>query len=647
MSEFHFLRPFWLLAFIPLVAFSWQFYRSGREGGDWRRVCDPDLLPYILVHDGGGQPARRASFWFALGGCLAILALAGPVWERLPAPAFRNDAALVIAFDLSRMMDAADLKPSRLERARFKIADILKERKDGLTALLVYSGDAFTVTPLTDDVATITAQLSALTSDLMPTQGSRADLALERAGQLLKQAGLTRGDVLLITDGGSLTKAADAAKSLHSQGYRVSVLGAGSEDGAPVPLAEGGFLQDTKGNIIISKLATPALRQVAEVGGGVFRKLTADNADLDGLLGLFGQPFQQGKDAEAKGGATIEQWEERGPWLLLLLLPIAALAFRRGVLAVLVLLALPMPRSAHALEWQELWQTRDQRASRAMQAGDAAQAAEAFADPAWKAAAQYRAGKFDEAAETLESLDTADAHYNRGNALAKAGDLPGAVVAYDKALKLDPRHEDARHNLEVVEKALEEQQKKQDQQQDKNKQGQGNQQNQEQEQKQGQQGQQNDQGKQGQQDQQNPGQGKQDRQDGQGKQDQQEQNGKESGQNSEQSQGQERQQGQPGEKQQGRQDPANKPENPQGKEPAAGEKGREEQKKQAEEGAGQAEADKPKPGGQEAKAAAMEGRKSEERQADEQWLRRIPDDPGGLLRRKFLYQYQQRQGGTR
>jgi len=628
MSEFHFLRPYWLLALIPLMAFSWQFFRLGREGGDWRRVCDPALLPYILIHDAGGKSARRASWLFGLGGLLAIFALAGPVWERLPAPAFRNDAALVIALDLSRIMDAADLKPSRLERVRFKIADILKQRKDGLTALLVYSGDAFTVTPLTDDVGTITAQLSALTSDLMPAQGSRTELALERAGQLLKQAGLARGDVLLMTNGGSLGKGADAAKSLLSEGYRVSVLGVGSEEGAPVPLSEGGFLQDTKGNIIISKLAALALRQLAEAGGGVYRKLTADNSDVQALQGFFNQQAQGGQqDAGAKNGATIEQWEERGPWLLLLLLPIAALAFRRGILAVLVLLALPLPRPAQALEWQALWQTRDQQASQALQAGDAVKAAETFDNPAWKAAAQYKAEKYDEAAETLEGQETSDAHYNRGNALAKAGDLMGAVVAYDKALKLNPKNEDARYNMELVEKKLKEQEKEQEKQKKQDK-GQG-------------------------QDKQDQGKGKQEKKDQAGQKEGQDQDAQKEGEKQpkqdQQQQSSEQGEDQQGEPQQGQSGQPEQSEAKPGKEQSAAQQNQQEaQKEQAKEAsAGKPQKDKPEQAEPEKATAAMEGRKSEDQQASEQWLRRIPDDPGGLLRRKFQYQYQQRQGEAR
>jgi Ca-activated chloride channel family protein len=592
MSDFHFLRPWWLLAFIPLVWIGFWLARRRRDDGDWRALCDPELLPYILIHDGGGRGARFGLTLWALGGALAILALAGPAWERLPTPAFRNDAALVIALDLSRIMNAADLKPSRLERARYKIEDILNQRRDGLTALLVYSGDAYTVTPLTDDTATIKAQLSALSSDLMPTQGSRADLALEQAARLLKQSGSARGDVLLITNGVDLGKAERVAEQLHGDGYRVSVLGAGGEEGAPVPLPEGGFLQDTKGEIVVSRLATPALRRLAERGGGIYRTLTADGSDVTALKAYFERSGLARPEAGMEAGVQVTQWRERGPWLLLILLPIAALAFRRGLLVAAFVLLIPWPQPARALEWRDLWQTPDQRASESFAKGEHAQAAKTFTNPEWQAAARYRTGDYQGAAESLRGFDHADAHYNRGNALAKLGRYPEAVTAYDQALTRDPGHEDARHNKALVEKALQERQKEQPQ----SSQGDGQEQ------------------------------APQKVADGEQGKDGQDADSKPGKQEDRKTAG----------------SPEHAPEQPDD----AGERSAEQRdaggkdEEPAVPGATERTAKAPK----DAAEAYAEPREREERQANEQWLRRIPDDPGGLLRRKFYYQYQQRQG---
>ncbi|MEN8261658.1 MAG: VWA domain-containing protein, partial [Pseudomonadota bacterium] len=177
MAEFHFLRPLWFLAILPLVLLLWFLWRRNRRAGQWATVCDARLLPHILIQRNG-----RRSPWpltlFATGGVLAVTALAGPAWEQLPTPVFRTESYLVIALDLSRSMDAADIKPSRLIRARYKLADILELRTEGQTALIVYAAVAFTVPPLTDDTATIASQLPALTTGLVPVQGSHAGRAL-------------------------------------------------------------------------------------------------------------------------------------------------------------------------------------------------------------------------------------------------------------------------------------------------------------------------------------------------------------------------------------------------------------------------------------------------------------------------------------
>ena len=260
-NEFHFLRPIWLWAILPLMAVVLLWARHRLSKGSWAEVCDAELLPYIL-EDSPGVRARWPLYLFALCGMVSIMALAGPTWERLPAPVFRNESALVIVLDLSRSMDVADIRPSRLQRARYKIIDILKQRKDGQTALVVYAEDAFTVTPLTDDTGTISSQLSSLSTSMMPVQGSRAKKALMRAEALLEQAGVRNGRILLVTD--SVDSAVrSVARDLKHKGYELLVLGVGTENGAPIPLSRGGFLKDSDGNIVLPKLRTGELEALA------------------------------------------------------------------------------------------------------------------------------------------------------------------------------------------------------------------------------------------------------------------------------------------------------------------------------------------------------------------------------------------------
>lgn len=454
-AEFHFLRPAWFVALLPLAALLAYLARGGLARSNWEAVCDRHLLPFILT--GRAIAGRRRSLaLIAAAGLLALTALAGPAWERLPQPVFRDQSAFVIALDLSRSMDATDIQPSRLSRARFKITDLLSQRASGQTALVVYANQAFVVVPLTDDRNAIELYLQSLTTDLLPAQGSRPDRALQEAGALLLQAGVPAGDILLVTDHADARAVAEA-RHLAGKNYRVSVLGVGTAGGAPVPTKSGDFLTHG-GEIVVPALAGDALREVAQTGGGIYRRLgLAGSADVSDLA-AWAQTSPAAKTEDSDKAAT-EVWLERGPWLLLLLAPLAALAFRRGVLAAAAaLLLLPLPQAGYAQDWLDAWLRPDQQAARALEDGDAARAARLFEDARWKAAAQYRNGDYADAAKTLEALAGADDWYNRGNALAHAGDLRQAVAAYRRALELQPDNDDALHNLNLVEQVMQQMQ---------------------------------------------------------------------------------------------------------------------------------------------------------------------------------------------
>jgi len=450
MSELHLLRPWWILAVAPWLWLMWRAWRSARGETDWLRICDERLLPYLL--EGTPNRARRwALLALTFGGLIAILAAAGPAWERLEQPVFRSASALVVVLDLSSSMDSTDLPPSRLERARLKLLDLLERRREGLTGLIVYAAEPFVVTPLTDDTATIAALVPSLSTAIMPGQGSRLDLALERAQNLLEQAGVTEGDILLIGDSPGAEPAETAIGDLTAAGYRLLVLGVGTSTGAPVPVPGGGFLKDAAGAIVVPGVDFEGLRRLAESGNGRFATLATDDGDLDSLLS--GAPGAPGEDAQATAAKT-DLWREEGPWLLLAVLPLAAFGFRRGYLVVLAALLAPFPSPSHAFDWEGLWERADQRAAELFSAGEPAAASGLFEDPRWRAAAQYRAGEFSASAKTLTAFEDPEAQYNRGNALARSGQLEEALAAYDKALALDNAHEDARYNRDLVAEQL-------------------------------------------------------------------------------------------------------------------------------------------------------------------------------------------------
>jgi Ca-activated chloride channel homolog len=605
-AEFHFIRPYWLLAILPYVILLVLLVRSKLSHGNWTAVCDAALLPYLLQEKAVSQ-SRWPLATGAIAALFAIIALAGPTWERLPTPVFRNDSALVIVLDLSSSMDAADIKPSRLVMARYKIADILKQRKDGQTALVVYAGEAFTVTPLTNDTDTIDNQLSALTTAIMPSEGNNTARALEKAETLFKQAGLQKGQILLITDGGNSDDALAKAKSLDA--YQLLVLGIGTSSGAPIALETGGFLKDDQGGIVVDKLDVNGLDKLAQAGDGAYQPLTADDVDIQALFSTIA--LQSAEKGEKNENLLLDQWRDLGPWLLLLVLPLAALSFRKGLLSLAFLLLLPLPKNSHALDmdkgWQDLWKTKDQQAQEAYNNQQYDKAAELFENPDWKAAAQYKSGAFDKALENLKNNVSANGLYNQGNALAQSGQLKEALDAYNKALKINPNDSDTLFNKDLVEKELEKQ--KQDQQkQDQN--------------------QQNKDKKEDSKDNKNQEQNKDGDKSGQAEQDKSQEN-KDAQKEADQKPEQKREQSQESTEQQ-----------PEKKE---AEKQQENQQEVAKpEQAEKTDQKKDNKNPETAASQPVETMSNEEKQAREQWLKRIPDDPAGLLKRKFKYQYDQR-----
>jgi len=597
IANFHFLRPAWLLAFLPLAALQWMMWRRRASSRSWQSVVDARLLPHLLIGNDSKQ-GRALPLAIAFGGMLAIVALAGPAWRKLEQPVYRQQAALVVALDLSRSMDAGDVKPSRLQRAQLKLRDILAQQKEGDTALIVYAATPFVVTPLTSDANTIASQVGSMTSDLMPAQGARPDLAIGLAQKLLSQAGAAHGGVLLISDSvgdANSGELDDAIKKLAGAGHRLSILGVGTNEGAPVPAPDGGFVKGADGSILLPKLDDASLSALARQGGGAYRQLSNDDSDFNALLASLSQALgqQQGKEVN---GLLADQWRDEGPWLLLPLIPLAALFFRRGYLLVFVLFMLPQARPAYAADWNSMWQNDDQRGQQAMAAQQPKAAAKLFKDPDWRAAANYRAGDYQATLESLKGVDSADADYNRGNALAKLGRLPEAIAAYEQALKKNPKMEDAHFNHDLLEKINKQQ--NQPQQDDKSKDG-------------------KDQRKEG-----KPGNADGKQESAPQKSDDKSNSAKENGQ----------------------QEPAQDGKNPEdGKQQPEQSNGKSRQEKSPDSSASASAKDLQQENSRQGKNRGAAGEQDQPakqlQKADEQWLRRIPDDPGGLWRRKFLYQY--------
>lgn len=457
LQQFHFLRPAWLLALLGLPLLLWLGARRHAAEQELSRLVDAALLPHLLH---GRAPRRSVPLGlFALGWTLGALAMAGPSWDRVEQPLYVQRAAQVIAISLSQHMLSRDVAPSRLDRALYKAHALLDSNHDGLNALIGYAGDAFVVAPLTADVRSLDNLLDAMAPDTMPVDGDNAAAAIERGVELIQHAKADTGSLVLVTDQAD-AQALAAARKARANGVNVSVLGVGTPQGGPIPQGNEGFLHDEQGGTLMARRDDAALAALAAAGAGRYVPMSNDQSDIAALQ----TELHTASSPTLAAGERGDEWQDRGPWLLLPLLLIAALAFRRGWLLLVPLVLLPLlPAPAEAAGWRDWWQRPDQQAASALQAGQPAQAQQLAQDPAWRGAAAYRAGDYAAAAAALGQAGGVDAPYNLGNALAKQGQYQQAIAAYDRALQLNPQNADAKANRDAVEAALRKQQQQQKQ----------------------------------------------------------------------------------------------------------------------------------------------------------------------------------------
>lgn len=569
----HWLRPGWLLL-LPLLAWLlWRLWHRERRAGRWELLLPPAFHPALL----GARAGRGSRLpWIALGlaWLLALLALLGPSWQRIEQSPLKRADPLVVLLELTPNMLAGDVAPNRLALARHKLLDLLAARQEAQTAVVVYAGSAHTLVPLSDDLETIRNLLDALAPPIMPVAGRRADLAVARGLALLEQGAQGRGQLLLIGSELDEQERQGIARALGGDGERLAILGIGSPGGAPIAQEDGTFLKDDQGAILLARLDSAGLARFADNLGGRYQSVSLDDRDLRQLGLLAGPQLLREGDQTAR----FDAWADQGHWLLLPLLLLAACAGRRGwLLALPLLLVLPQP--GQAFEFTDLWLRPDQQGRILLQAGQPGEAARRFADSQWQGLALYQAGDYAAAAERFAQGQGAAAHYNRGNALARAGELEAALDAYERALELQPALEPALHNKALIEELLRQRQQQAP-----------------------------------------PPDADSAAEQPSGQPGQDSPSGQSSGQNDGQADTPA-----PGTSEDAAADSA--PAQP-------GAPGT------AQDGA-QATGEAPPGSGQVAEATPEEPFAAERRQALEQWLRQIPDNPGELLRRKFWYEQQQ------
>ncbi|MBP3346258.1 MAG: tetratricopeptide repeat protein [Alphaproteobacteria bacterium] len=440
--NFHFLRP-WLLLLLALPLWGyWRYFKGVKNQSSWEKVCDKKLLDFLLVK--GSARQRKNIGYIGLAGMLAaVIAAAGPSWEKKEIPSLAPENPLMLVLNLSSDMEERDITPSRLERAKFTISDLLKLVKTPQAGLIVYSDEPFLISPITEDARIVSNLLPSVVRDIMPVNGDRLDRAIDLAAEKMKNAGYAKGNIIVLTAeaGQRFDLTLAEAKKIKSAGFILNIIG-------------------------MSKEKSEKLQLIAEAGGGRYLPYTSGDV---GIRQLARQINTQTGDLKISENLR-SQWLDAGYWLVFLPLLCCLYFFRRGI--VWSLLFFIWTGQAQA----GFFLNNNQEGLRAFRQEDYQKAAEKFDVPAWKGSSFYRLGDYQKAYEYFAGGKDATALYNQGNALAKAGKTEEAIKKYEEVLQQDPQHEDAKFNLEYLKKQQEQNQQQQNNQGQQNNQQQNQQQ---------------------------------------------------------------------------------------------------------------------------------------------------------------------------
>lgn len=415
LAFFHFLRPAWLLPIAPALLLCWL----ARRRATVRPAAPAAIAPHLAAALTVGASRRMKLLpidGIALILVLLSIAAAGPTWSRIPNPLVANTAPLAVVLNLSQSMQSTDIAPSRLERAKQKILDLLATRAGARTALIAYAGSAHRVVPLTEDPEVIKPFIEGLESGVMPVSGRNAGAALALARETLADESIP-GAILFITDeleGSDLPAFAQHADS----------------NGAPVLFLSVGGL--------------------ASVANAVVIGVSADDSDVRQIERRVAAAFQ-----DALAGDERLQWNDRG-WLLAWPLALLTLLwFRRGwtmqwCLLLGVLIGGVPVSPANAAGIADWFLTPDQQGRLAYEDKRFADAAEHFQDPMWKGYALALNGKYVEAAEVFARLNTPQAAFAQGVAYVRGREYRQGIEAFERALERDPDYAEAAANLQIA-----------------------------------------------------------------------------------------------------------------------------------------------------------------------------------------------------
>jgi Ca-activated chloride channel family protein len=448
LEHFHFLRPAWALLLIPWIVFGVLQNRMQASREMFGGIIAPHLLDHLRLK-------RSDSRWFnprsfaAVVAVLSLIILMGPSWRQQASPLSQDEAPLVILLDTSSSMEQRDVQPSRLQRAKQKVSDLLALRPDKKAALIAFAGSAHTVLTLTADQEILKQYIAAVEPVIMPRSGKFPEYALPLVDNILRQS-TAPATVLLFADGAGADSAAAFSDYFSQRPHQLLVVGVGTktEENGMIPLEQ------------------DALEELADTAGGRFLELSVDDSDVRRMHRLVESHYVVVDD-------NALPWLDSGYLLLFPTMALFLLWFRKGWTLTWSWLLLPLvlnsvsPAPALAQEeeaasisdnhwFADLWLTADQQGRLLMQLGKYHEAANRFQDPMWKGMAYYYNEDFLRAAEYFARSDSNDALFNEANARAHARDYLRSVHRYERLLERAPDYPGAERNRQRVQDLIDE-----------------------------------------------------------------------------------------------------------------------------------------------------------------------------------------------
>ena len=442
-----FMRPEWLYAFIPVGLICIMFIITYQGRDQWKRSFAKHLLPFLTIKGTKRQFLVPKMLLIVLLSFIT-LAMAGPTWEKIERPGQKTEAALVVLLDLSRSMLAEDIQPNRIERAKLKLNDFFAAQPNTKTALIAYAGTAHSVVPFSKDYKTISRQMEALRPDIMPVQGTNLSEALDKADTLLAKI-VAPSSILLVTD--NITASDIQRISQTATHSHIEIMAVATPTGGTIPLKKGA-LKDKQGNTVIPRLDVVNLDQLSAMENVNVITVTLDDTDVKILAARIRQNLEFEIDLEN----VEEEWKDFGYWLLIPILFISLLWFRRGwkVHWIWLLFIVMGCNDAGEFNLEDQFFTKDQKAQRLLDKGENERAAQAFESGLHQGYAYYEMGDLEKAAEAYSNDVSPEGFYNLGVVYSQMGDLEAAQQAFDAALQQDPKFEKANTNLVLVTKTI-------------------------------------------------------------------------------------------------------------------------------------------------------------------------------------------------